>query len=94
LRLEINAAVASSPDAVGLISWNEYSENSEIEPSQRYGGTSLQVVASVEHAKAPVVQDFNSSDPAGFHAGASQLVILGVFVLMLGGSVAVVVRRR
>jgi len=94
LRLEINAAIASSPDAVGLISWNEYSENSEIEPSQQYGGTALKVVASIEHAKAPVVQDFNSSDPAGFHAGASQLVILGVFILLLGGSVAIVVRRR
>jgi len=94
LRLELNAAIASSPDAVGLISWNEYSENSEIEPSQRYGATALKVVAAIEHAKAPVVQDFNSSDPAGFHAGASQLVILCIFILLLGGSVAIVIRRR
>jgi len=94
LRLELNAAIASSPDAVGLISWNEYSENSEIEPSQEYGSTALKIIAAVEHAKAPVVQNFNSSDPAGFHAGASQLVILCVFLLLLGGSVATVVRRR
>ena len=94
LRLELNAAIASSPDAVGLISWNEYSENSEIEPSQEYGGTALKIIAAVEHAKAPVVQNFNSSDPAGFHAGPSQLVILCVFLLLLGGSVAIVVRRR
>ncbi len=94
LRLELNAAIASSPDAVGLISWNEYSENSEIEPSQQYGETALKMVAAIEHAKAPVVQDFNSSDPAGFHAGASQLVILCIFILLLGGSVAIVIRRR
>ena len=94
LRLEINTAIASSPDAVGLISWNEYSENSQIEPSERYGGTALKVVASIEHAKAPVVQNFNSSDPVGFHPGPSQMVILGFFVLMLGGSVAIVIRRR
>ncbi len=94
LRLELNAAIASSPDAIGLISWNEYSENSEIEPSNEYGGTALKVVAAVEHARAPVVRDFNSSDPAGFHAGASQLVILCVFLLLLGGSIAIVVKRR
>jgi len=94
LRLELNAAIASSPDAIGLISWNEYSENSEIEPSNEYGGTALKVVAAVEHARAPVVRDFNSSDPAGFHAGPSQLVILCVFLLLLGGSIAIVVKRR
>jgi len=94
LRLELNAAIASSPDAVGLISWNEYSENSEIEPSQEYGGTALKIVAAVEHATAPAVQNFNSSDPAGFRAGPSQLVILCVFLLLLGGSVATLVRRR
>jgi hypothetical protein len=94
LRLEINAAIASSPDAVGLISWNEYSENSQIEPSQRYGNTSLKVVATFEHAKAPVVRNFDSSSPDGFNPGPSQLVILGFFIVLLGGSVAIVVRRR
>jgi Glycosyl hydrolase family 99 len=94
LRLELNAAITSSPDAVGLISWNEYSENSEIEPSQEYGGSALKVVAALEHAKAPVVHDFNSSDPQGFHAGPTQLMILCIFVLLLGGSVAIVLKRR
>jgi Glycosyl hydrolase family 99 len=32
LRAEMNVAIQSSPDAIGLISWNEFSENSEIEP--------------------------------------------------------------
>jgi Glycosyl hydrolase family 99 len=30
------AALASQPDALGIISWNEFSENSYIEPSQAY----------------------------------------------------------
>lgn len=94
LRLEMNAAMASGPDAIGLISWNEYSENSEIEPSQAYGATAIQVIASFEHAKAPFVQDFNSSGPAGFHPGPSQFIILGSFILLLGGSVALVMKRR
>jgi hypothetical protein len=37
LRTEMDAAIHSSADAVGLISWNEFSENSYIEPSQKYG---------------------------------------------------------
>ncbi len=44
LRTEIDTALASSPDALGLISWNEYSENSYIEPSVRYGYQMLNVV--------------------------------------------------
>jgi hypothetical protein len=94
LRLELNAAMRSSPDAIGLISWNEYSENSEIEPSENYGNTALRVIASVEHAKAPVVRNFNSSGTAGFQAGSSQFVILAVFLLLLGGSVVILARRR
>ena len=44
LRTEIDTALASSPDALGLISWNEYSENSHIEPSVRYGYQALNIV--------------------------------------------------
>lgn len=41
LSREIDAALASSPDAIGLISWNEFSENSGVEPSVRYGYRAL-----------------------------------------------------
>lgn len=37
LQKQLRVAFQSSPDAVGLISWNEFSENSHIEPSQDYG---------------------------------------------------------
>ena len=37
LRAEYGAAVAPRPDALGLISWNEFSENTHVEPSERYG---------------------------------------------------------
>src|SRR4030095_6211347 len=33
LQIEMSAAFQSSPDAIGLISWNEFSENSHVEPS-------------------------------------------------------------
>jgi hypothetical protein len=42
---EISAAIGSRPDMVGLISWNEFTENSHIEPSQSYGFRYLDVVA-------------------------------------------------
>lgn len=45
LRTELRAALQSLPDAIGLISWNEFSENSHIEPSQNYGNVYLKVLA-------------------------------------------------
>lgn len=44
LKTELNTALRSIPDAVGLISWNEFSENSHIEPSQSYGNLYLEVL--------------------------------------------------
>lgn len=44
LRRQLEVAFQSEPDAVGLISWNEFSENSHIEPSQNYNHQSLKVL--------------------------------------------------
>ena len=44
LRAEYAAAVNSSPDLLGLISWNEFSENSYVEPSQKFGTRYLDVL--------------------------------------------------
>jgi hypothetical protein len=53
LVASLGAARASSPDAVGLISWNEFSESSYVEPSRRYGRRYLDVLASVARPPAP-----------------------------------------
>jgi hypothetical protein len=45
LRTELKVALQSLPDAIGLISWNEFSENSHIEPSQNYGDVYLKTLA-------------------------------------------------
>ncbi len=50
LRTELQAALQSTPDAIGLISWNEFSENSHVEPSQNYGDQSLKVLAEARSA--------------------------------------------
>lgn len=72
LRIEMDSAIQSAPDAIGLISWNEFSENSHIEPSQTYGKRYLQVLAEVRTASAPKVNDFDSSAPEGINFGNIQ----------------------
>jgi hypothetical protein len=93
LRREYNAAIGSSPDAVGLISWNEFSENSHIEPSERYGARYLEVLADIRGAKAPEIQSFDSSEPAST-AKSYGPVVIGAFVLILLALVFYVLRRR
>ncbi len=47
LRTQLEAALQSEPDAIGIISWNEFSENSHVEPSHNYGHQALEVLAQV-----------------------------------------------
>ena len=48
LKTELSTALQSLPDAIGLISWNEFSENSHIEPSQNFGNLYLRLLAESE----------------------------------------------
>jgi hypothetical protein len=93
LRRSLDAAAGSAPDAVGLISWNEFSENSQIEPSASHGFESLRVVADVQNAQPPSTGDFDSSasPPTGAAYG---LPLLGGFLAVLLGGGALAARRR
>ena len=53
LRAEYATAAASSPDILGLISWNEFSENTYVEPSVHYGRFYLQLVDELRGTAAP-----------------------------------------
>lgn len=55
LEAEYHVALSSRPDAVGLISWNEFSENSHVEPSCHYGDASLKVVAGLLGGQVPEI---------------------------------------
>jgi len=57
LDTQLKTALASSPDAIGLISWNEFSENSHIEPSCDHGTRYLQVIADLLGGTAPTNVD-------------------------------------
>ena len=90
LREELDAAASSDPDAVGLISWNEFSENTHIEPSVRHGSRYLDVVADVRHAKLPSSREFDSSEPAatGVNYGVPLLGAMALFLIATPGSAA------
>jgi hypothetical protein len=53
LRTEYATAVQSAPDILGLISWNEFSENTYVEPSVNYGRFYLQLVGQLRGAAMP-----------------------------------------
>ena len=102
LREEMNVALQSSPDAIGLISWNEFSENSHVEPSKTFGTKYLDMLSEINHmpspgmpntSNAPGVIDFDSSDPTGRFSEVlpnSRLLALGgVAVLVLSGLVMI-----
>ncbi len=95
-RTEINTAMASSPDALGIISWNEFSENSYIEPSKAYGTQYLDILKEVYQAPAPTIAEFDSSDPVAVFpeviSGARRIALGGLAVICITG--VIVIARR
>jgi hypothetical protein len=108
LRIQYNTAIQSSPDAIGLISWNEFSENSHIEPSENYGDRYLKVLARIQDAPAPVVKNFDSSEPGDTvipgdtsgpnpvltALGSDRLLAFGVLGLLVAISLFAIIRRK
>jgi hypothetical protein len=96
LQKEMNAALQSSPDAIGLISWNEFSENSHIEPSENYNDRYLEVLYNINNAIIPAVGNFDSSEPGNIleEMGTSRIVALGLFLALAILGVVIIARRK
>lgn len=104
LRTEYDAAVKSQPNMLGLISWNEFSENTYVEPSHNYGSQDLDVLrdlrgAATSPASASPAVTASPAAPATAHTNMSpwpNVLLLGGFALALVIAVAVVgyTRRR
>ena len=94
LRTELAAAEQSTPDAVGLISWNEFSENSQVEPSRRFGKAYLNVLRDVLGGPAPTVSGFNSDNQTSSRhnyglgvasgVGGALVVLIGLVLVRAG----------
>jgi hypothetical protein len=94
LRQEWNTALASSPDAVGLISWNEFSESSEIEPTLAFGSQYLHLIKEIVGGKFTVEGDFDSSDTPPKQFGYAMPLFIGVGAVGLVGIAAFFWRRE
>jgi Glycosyl hydrolase family 99 len=100
LRTQMAAAYASSPDAIGLISWNEFSENSHVEPSEMYGRRALEVLADIASGRPPEIPDLDSSEPnPGIisriqNEMLSRALALGLVIALLIASGVAISRRR
>jgi hypothetical protein len=96
LARQMQAAVQSLPDAVGIISWNEFSENSQIEPSRNYGDRSLQVLAGLRKTNLSTIGDIDSSSPGGVDssAGVGRLLAIGAVLGIGFAGAAITIRRR
>ncbi len=93
LRKEFQAALSSRPDAIGIISWNEYSENTHIEPSTLYQDEALTVVAEMTGAPARDLAPVDSSTATATagHRGLNGVTALLLMIAVL--SVAFVASR-
>jgi Glycosyl hydrolase family 99 len=87
LRTEYASAVRSSPNMLGLISWNEFSENSYVEPSKQYGYQSLDALRQLRgtippHATAPVARQAFSWWPNVLRLLAFALTLMAVVAVL------------
>jgi hypothetical protein len=83
LRAGLAAARASSPDAIALISWNEFSENSHVEPSKVYGSTTLQTLADALGAHGALDVPTQANDEPESSSGLTGWGALVVVLLAL-----------
>jgi len=89
LRTEYATALRSSPDVLGLISWNEFSENSYVEPSVHYRDQSLDVLRQLRGTAVPAPtgpaepSDLSASSAASGPGPWPNLLRLAAFPLLL-----------
>lgn len=95
LMKELGAAYASSPDAIGIISWNEFSENTHIEPSQNFGLRSLEVLTEFQNLPVPEITEFDSSEPPAIEIEPNfeRLISFGFMGILVLVSFVVILRR-
>jgi hypothetical protein len=89
-------ALASTPDAIGLISWNEFSENTHVEPSEAHGASALRTLADIVGTAAQVEAMDDSSSPGANAGGPTGFGAITLLALTFGAVTLVggLARRR
>jgi hypothetical protein len=92
----LQLAVHSSPNAIGVISWNEWSENTYIEPGRRYGRQELNVLHQFTTNRSRSAQIPGKAAVKSGESGWTGLRAGGILVVLtsLGITVLVSVGRR
>jgi hypothetical protein len=93
LRRQWNAASSSHPDVVALISWNEFSENTHLEPSTRFGNRYLDVIADLTHTTSPR-GELDSDSPGGTRPERRAVIAIAGLLAVTSLSIARVRRRQ
>jgi hypothetical protein len=83
LLRECAAAYRATPDLVGLISWNEFSERSYIEPSRLYGSRYLDTAKFCAPGAAPAVTGGDVGDSSAPSRGPKTGLVVGPGILGL-----------
>jgi hypothetical protein len=95
LREQMSVALASGPDALGVISWNEYSENSHIEPSQQHGTAALDALRDVNASYGFASVSGSDEDPDAAAADLQRVIALALVIgVPVVGLLAVLLRDR
>jgi hypothetical protein len=87
----LDVARRSSPDAIGVISWNEWSENTYIEPGLKYGRRELDVLRAFTHSRDGATRVPAHSATSGGGSGWTGLRAGGILALLTGVGIALLV---
>ena len=95
LQTGIRVARESSPDAVAVISWNEFSENSHVEPSQQRGDQELRALAATLGGRAVVPAGLTPTDLLKSNTGLTGWgALIGILFVLAFINVFIAMRRR
>lgn len=89
-------AFATSPEGIGIISWNEWSENTYIEPGHKYGDQELTVLRNYLRGRAQGVAASGVAESGGRSGSAwtGARAALTLIVVTVGGALTLAARER
>lgn len=96
LRRQMGLIAETRPDAIGLISWNEFSENSHIEPSVDHGYQYLDVVRDARPLAglAPIDEDSSDDPPSQDPAIVQRVLAVSLLGVLTATGIVLTARRE